>query len=75
VTVNFTELQKNSSAIESPEIKELLALLGKSEIRQLGKDIVEIRSIATDDDPHSTAWFIRIFEAVSFFGFTHPRYA
>ena len=72
VKVHFTEFQKNSSAIETPVIKELVALLGKSELHNLGEGIVEIRFIGTDDDEHATMWFVRIVEAVSFFGFTYP---
>ena len=73
VTVYFNDLQKDTSAIETPVIQELLNLLGRAEVYRLGGSIVEIRSIVVDDDQHTTAWFIRMIEAVSFFAFTHPR--
>jgi hypothetical protein len=71
VKVHFTELPKYSSAIETPEIREIIALLGKSELHKLGDGIVEIRYISMGDDNH-TVWFVRIFETFIFFGFTYP---
>jgi len=73
ISAHFTELQKDSTAIKTAEVKELIAFLAKAKVHRLGGDIVEIRSISTNDDPHATVWFVRILQTVSFFGFTTPQ--
>ena len=73
VDVHFTELQRDSSAIDTVEIKELLSILARVPVHKLGGDIVEIRSTAAEDDRKATVWFVRILQAVSFFGFTYPQ--
>lgn len=73
VDVQFTELQRDSSAIDTVEVKELLSILARTTVHQLGGDIVEVRSAAAEEDPKATVWFVRILQTVSFFGFTYPQ--
>jgi hypothetical protein len=73
VTVRFTELQRDLSAIESPEIQEIVGLLAATKPENRGGNIPQTWSVAADEDTHSTVWYVRILETVAFFGFTTPR--
>ncbi|OGI68880.1 MAG: hypothetical protein A2W18_08540 [Candidatus Muproteobacteria bacterium RBG_16_60_9] len=73
VSVFFTELQKDSSAIDRTEVKELLGFLKNAQLHRRGDDVIQIRFVNADEDEYSSVWFIRIVEAVSFFGFTLPK--
>lgn len=73
VDIKFTELQKNTSAIEAPQIKELLTILGQSGVHHESNDTIEAWAKLAEDDNYSSFWYFRILKTVGFFAFTVPK--
>lgn len=73
LSVTLLDMQRDSSALQTPEIQELLILLGQyGKNRTFGK-VLDVWYAKTDDDEHSSLWVVRLHGAFSFFGFTMPR--
>lgn len=72
VTVHFTELQKDETVIEDPQIKELLALLGGSGIHRTSNDVLEAWASLAEDDDCSSFWYVRLLHTIGFFAFSTP---
>ena len=73
VTVSLLDMQQDASALKSPEIQELLALLRDNGNHFLFGDVLNISYAKTEDDDNSSFWWVRLHGAFHFFGFTVPR--
>ena len=72
LTVNLLDLQRDTSALKSPDVQELLALLGQHGKRRTFGQVLDVWYAKTDDDAHSSMWVIRLHGAFGFLGFTVP---
>jgi len=66
-------MQQDASALKSPEMQELLALLRDNGKHLLFGDVLNISYAKTEDDNDSSFWWVRLHGAFHFFGFTVPR--
>jgi hypothetical protein len=72
LTVNLFDLQRDSSALASPEVQELVDLLRKNGKHQSFGKVLNISCARADDDVHSSFWVIWLHGAFGFIGFTVP---
>jgi hypothetical protein len=73
VEVKCEDLQKDDSAIEDPQIKEVIAILGQSGVRHESNDTIEAWAKLADDDLYSSFWHFKILKTIKFFAFTLPK--
>lgn len=73
VTVSILDFQHNNTALESPETKEMLALIGEYGIRQSFGATLDLRYLKIDDDAESSVWWVCLHGGFGFLGFTLPR--
>ncbi len=73
VEVMFTDLQKDTSAIEDANIQELIALLGHSGLRHTSNESIESWGKVAEDDENCSFWYIRICKTVGYFAATFPK--
>jgi hypothetical protein len=72
LSVNLLDLQRDMSAIQTPEIRELLILLGQHGKHRAFGQVLDVWYAKTDDDAHSSLWVVRLHGAFGFLGFTVP---
>lgn len=75
LTVNLFDLQKDMSAVDAPEVQELLMLLVQNGSHHSFGKVLDVWYAKTDDDANSSLWIIRLHGAFGFIGFTLPRSA
>lgn len=73
VSVNILDFQKDNSALENPEIQEILVMLEKHGEKRQFDNIFELSFLSTDDDPDSTFWLIKLHNVFVAIGYTTPR--
>jgi hypothetical protein len=73
LTVSLLDLQRDMSALKSPEVQELLMLLGEHGKHLAFGQVLDVWYAKTDDDAHSSLWVVRLHGAFGFLGFTVPR--
>jgi hypothetical protein len=72
VHIFLTELQKDLTALESPELKEIIGFLAEEPWHHRGAGVLRLKCVAAGEDSYSSVWFVRIVEAFSFFALTLP---
>jgi hypothetical protein len=73
VIIELLDLQKDNSALQRPEIKELLVSLGEHGTHQRFGNILELWFAGINDDADSSYWFVQLHGAFGFLAFTLPR--
>jgi hypothetical protein len=73
VSATVLDFQKDVSALERPEVQEILTMLEQHGThRSFGKTF-SLSYLSTDDDMDSTFWFIKMHNVFCAIGFTNPR--
>lgn len=73
VQVHLLDMQPDASALESPEMQDVLAALKVSGKNLQFGNVMNISFARTYDDVHSSVWWVRLHGAFHFFGLTTPR--
>lgn len=73
VTVSLMDLQRDASALHTPEVEDLFAFLRDHGRHHAFGHVFDVWYSRATDDPDSTLWLLRIHRTFSFFGFTMPR--
>jgi hypothetical protein len=73
LTVNLLDLQRDMSALQTPEMQELLTHLGQHGHHRVFGKVLDVWYAKTVDDAHSSVWVIRLHDTFGFLGFTVPR--
>jgi uncharacterized protein YlaI len=71
VAVRLSWLSEDSSVLEAPEVKEILAILRRSKNISIGNNHFQYWVAKCDDDPLSSFWYVRIAEEFGFMGFVN----
>ena len=72
INIMFTDLQRDTSAIDNPQIKELLTILGQSGTHRESNNTIEVWTKLAEDDDCASFWYVRVSKAIGFFAFTTP---
>ena len=73
VTVSVLDLQKDDSALYSPEVAAMLSELRVRGRRHQFGNVLDVWFVSTVDDLESTMWFVNLHRVFAFIGFTAPR--
>ena len=73
LTVSLLDMQRDMSALQKPDVQELLMLLGEHGKQRAFGQVLDVWYAKTDDDAHSSMWVVRLHGAFGFLGFTVPR--
>jgi len=71
--VSLLDLQRDMSALQNPEVQELLMLLGEHGKHRAFGQVLDVWYAKADDEAHSSLWVVRLHGAFGFLGFTVPR--
>ena len=72
VTVSLIDLQRDDTALRSPEVEDLFNILKEHGKHQSFGKVFDVWYVKTVDDPDSSFWLVRVHRAFGFFGYTMP---
>jgi len=73
VSVNPLDFQRNNSAIESPEVRELADTIWSQGAHKSFGNTLDLRFMQAGEDPSSSLWLVRLHGVFQFLGFTLPK--
>jgi len=72
-STSLLDLQKDDSALQHPDVQELLELVVQQGVHKKYGDVLDVYAMPVEDDHYSSMWLVRLHKVFGFIGYTSPR--